>query len=500
MTVVNMDCLDGLKLLGENSVDAIVTDPPYGLGKEPDALKMLHDWLSIGHHEVKGTGFMGRSWDAFVPSPAVWRQAFRVLKPGGHCLVFAGTRTMDLMGLALRIAGFELRDSVGFAHEESGGAPLAAWAYGSGFPKSMDVARAIDAADRIGFSRERALRFTAFMRSTGLTAAAINAATGTFMASHYLTDGEQPSVATEDLFAKLRPLIHGAIPEEIEALVRWRTTESENLKKRPVVGTKTGVNTAAARLGMPLQDGTKRHEFAITEAHTKAAKAWEGWGTALKPAWEPILIARKPLDGTVAQHVTTWGTGALNIDACRLPGAPWKPHSATGLSAVKEFDGAAPVVDKEPHDAGRWPTNLIHDGSDSVLSLFPEETARFFYCAKASQRDRDEGLEDFQAQTVSDGRTAGADNPRLRGATERRNIHPTVKPTALMRHLVRLVTPPGGLVVDPFAGSGSTGKAAVLEGFQFLGFEREADFAAIANVRIDAAVTGRVPSTPHDPE
>lgn len=249
-----------------------------------------------------------------------------------------------------------------------------------------------------------------------------------------------------------------------------------------------------------------------------------GWGTALKPALEPITVARKPLEGTVAANVLAHGVGGLNIDGCRVPtNGEAVPFFVT--SGGRKFDitqHAQSVKQAGTSDAGRWPANLIHDGSDEVLGAFPDSNgsgaartlkrgkrdgeewglgeqagelrdagsgsaARFFYCAKASKRDRDEGLEGFAAATVSDGRTVAADNAYQRGKTERSNTHPTVKPTDLMRYLCRLVTPPGGLVLDPFTGSGSTGKAAALEGFKFLGFEREAEYVAIARARIGAA-------------
>lgn len=317
------DCLDRLRELPDNSVDACVTDPPYGLS------------------------FMGKAWDYDVPTVEVWREVLRVLKPGGHLLAFAGTRTQHRMAVQIEDAGFEIRD-------------LIAWVYGSGFPKSRNL------------------------------------------------------------------------------------------------------------------DGN-----------------WQGWGTALKPALEPITVARKPLVATVAGNVELFGTGAINVDGCRV---------GTG-----EDKGVWPVTQRRHNDVawtvqpvetdtskGRWPANLIHDGSNEVVELFPESSggahpkkrndtanramagrnyareipariemadsgsaARFFYCAKASKADRDKG-----------------------------NSHPTVKPTELMRYLCRLVTPPGGVVLDPFMGSGSTGKAAALEGFRFIGIEREAEYLEIARQRI----------------
>lgn len=393
----NGDCFEVLKGLADNSIDAVVTDPPYGLNsKEPDMAEVLKHWLAGDDAPVKGLGFMGKAWDRFVPGPAVWREVFRVLKPGGHLLSFFGSRTYDMGTLAIRLAGFEIRDQI-------------MWVYGSGFPKSLNVEKA------------------------------------------------------------------------------------------------TGDD------------------------------AWCGWGTALKPAHEPICVARKPLSGTVAANVLAHGTGGLNIDGCRVgtesrynanapagnkPGGNSYNMSAIGMP--DDAEGSAVT--------GRWPANLVHDGSDEVLAAFPDakgqqgaltgnepsgkmgaancyskmdgrheavpridaskSAARFFYCAKASKADRNYGLsgEDI-ASTDLVGReegSAGAQSPRAGAGrtTGSKNPHPTVKPVALMRWLVRLVTPPGGRVLDPFMGSGSTGVATALEGFRFTGIELDPQFFAVASERI----------------
>jgi site-specific DNA-methyltransferase (adenine-specific) len=371
-----------MSLLDEASIDAIVTDPPYELG------------------------FMGKSWDStgIANSVAMWREALRVLKPGGHLLAFSGTRTYHRMACAIEDAGFEIRDQIG-------------WAYATGFPKSLDVSKAIDKA--AGAERE----------VIGYDAAAA-------------------------------------------------------AKRTPAIGT-------AAYGDYKGQSGD------ITAPATEAARQWQGWGTALKPAWEPIVVARKPLIGTVAANVLEHGTGALNIDGCRVGTTvetwPTSRSFRSGISSgyTEGIDkGATQSTGDAP--AGRWPANIIHDGSDEVLALFPQSggqrgavsgdepsskttntfgefagrtpseprgdqgsAARFFYVAKASKSDRGEG-----------------------------NNHPTVKPTDLMRYLCRLVTPPGGLVLDPFTGSGSTGKAAKREGFRFIGFEMNPEYAEIARRRI----------------
>jgi len=367
----NGDCLEVLRTLPDSSVDACVTDPPYGLA------------------------FMGKRWDYDVPAVEVWQEVLRVLKPGGHLLAFAGTRTQHRMAVRIEDAGFEIRDMI-------------AWVYGSGFPKSLDVSKAIDKA--AGAEGDRG------------------------------------------------PMKRGG-----ERLARLQD----------------GKRDGDGRWG----DEVGRDPFTYLPA-TEAAKQWAGWGTALKPALEPITVARKPLTGTVAENVLEHGTGAINVDGCRVPGVlegdPNRFKKTDGGEFVAKFDNA-PVVRTE----GRYPANLIHDGSEEVVGLFPEtapsgdggglrmtalgrmnddgwtpkgtvmpgygdtgSAARFFYCAKAD-------------------------------AAERRNSkHPTVKPVALMRYLVRLVCPAGGVVLDPFAGSGTTIEAARLEHCRAIGIEREAEYCA----------------------
>ena len=369
------DCLEVLRSMPDCSVDSIVTDPPYGLS------------------------FMGKKWDYDVPSVDVWVECLRVLKPGGHLLAFAGTRTQHRMAVRIEDAGFEIRDMI-------------AWVYGSGFPKSLDVSKAIDKNNgEVG----RLLRFTEWMRTTGLTSKQIDQATETNMGGHYLTAKSQPAIPTRRLWSKLRPLC-GQVPDWVDELVERIEAEREVVGSRKQRGSPNGVapfNTASSDVET------------ITAPSTDAAKQWQGWGTALKPALEPITVARKPLVGTVAENVLQHGTGAINVDGGRVEG-------------------------------GRWPANFIHDGSEEATDLL-KDSARFFYCAKASKADRGE------------------------------NHHPTVKPTDLMRYLCRLVTPPEGIVLDPFMGSGSTGKAAMLEGFHFIGIERDADYLEIAKARITAS-------------
>lgn len=413
----NDNCLNVLAQLPDNSVDSIVTDPPYGLS------------------------FMGKKWDYDVPSTEIWQECLRVLKPGGHLLAFAGTRTQHRMAVNIEDAGFEIRDMI-------------AWVYGSGFPKSHNIGKAIDKV--FGAEREVVL-------------------------------SKPQSGAKFKLTQELYP--------------------------------NGGFNDP------------DRDTFDITAPVTEEAKKWEGWGTALKPALEPITVARKPFKGPVANNVLTYGTGAINIDECRVGNEKISSHNAPkGTFAGGEPDRNSETVYRE-HE-GRWPANLIHDGSEEVLDLFPEtksgkmtslhkrttggspngiygkfdaehplsetygdsgSAARFFYCAKASKRDRDEGLEGFEVRQsaamagnlIDGGRLSGDGKPIA--TPLRANVHPTVKPTELMRYLCRLVTPPNGVILDPFMGSGSTGKAAMLEDFRFIGIDMQEEYFYIAKSRIEHA-------------
>ncbi len=444
LTLHHGDCLEVLRSLPDCSVDSVVTDPPYGLS------------------------FMGKRWDYDVPSVEVWAECLRVLKPGGHLLAFAGTRTQHRMAVRIEDAGFEIRDMI-------------AWVYGSGFPKSLDVSKAIDKNNgEVG----RLHKFTEWMRTTGLSAKQINDATDTFMGSHYLTDKSQPAIPTRALWSKLRPLCE-FIPAWVDELVDRIEAERE------VVGQKTA--------GIANPDDRNRHTIGgsaavvvdITAPATLEAKQWEGWGTALKPALEPITVARKPLIGTVAENVLQHGTGAINVDGGRVGTDGGTTRSEQAPYAESGWRTGHKV---EMLNSGRWPANFIHDGSEEATDLLGA-SARFFYCAKASKADRDEGCEKLQERSAGEcvdrvEGSAGMESPRAgAGRTSgSRNHHPTVKPTDLMRYLCRLVTPPSGIVLDPFMGSGSTGKAAMMEGFAFVGIEREAEYIDIAKARIQSAV------------
>lgn len=451
-TLHHGDCLAVMRGMADGSVDSIVTDPPYGIrfmGKAWDgadiearagvrrrAASHAPDSGPNGGHksiaaEAGKYDLAPAAMRAFQEFSEEWaREAFRVLKPGGHLLAFSSPRTYHRMACGIEDAGFELRDQI-------------MWVFGSGFPKSMNVANAIHDA-------------------------AIGQPQG----------GKKPSSANHGKFK-------GGCSDE----------------------NKSGKGFGAGPGQFMAEAGGKTDRVLVD-----AARQWDGWGTALKPAHEPICVARKPFTGTVAANVLVHGTGAINIEACRVGGGVRFNAPAGNVAGGNVLNMSAQGVPQDAEGttaAGRWPANLIHDGSDEVLDAFPDapvqqadasatapsaktsgiygpmkrlgeasqdsendgavgfkmkpgarrldagSAARFFYCAKANKKDRGDG-----------------------------NTHPTVKPTDLMAYLCRLVTPPGGLVLDPFLGSGSTGKAAMREGFRFIGIELDRDYLAIANGRI----------------
>ena len=386
------DNMESLKLLPDNSVDSVVTDPPYGIS------------------------FMAKKWDYDVPTVELWREVLRVLKPGGHALIACGTRTQHRMAVNIEDAGFEIRDVV-------------SWMYGSGFPKSHDISKAIDKAagaerEVLGVDESKAKRLVNQMESSNDT--------GTFPAGKRCVD--------------------------------------------------------------------------ITAPATDEAKQWDGWGTALKPCCEFFTLCRKPLsEKTIAANVLKWGTGGINIDGCRvgmsnadnaelMAKSSKNPTSNYNGKDHQKYGDYDKNVATQPNPQGRFPANLIHDGSDEVVEGLGEQS-RFFYCPKASKKDRDEGLEGFDAVhrvngnkwTDQDYRVKNGERPQSAESGPRKNTHPTVKPTALMQYLCRMITPVGGVVLDPFMGSGSTGKAAKLEGFGFIGMELQQEYYEIAKARIDAA-------------
>ncbi|WP_246772955.1 DNA methyltransferase [Paenibacillus polymyxa] len=424
--VIQGDCLEVLREMPSNSVDSVVTDPPYGLSKEPNITEVLTKWVAGEPYDHGHGGFMGKSWDSFVPHPDVWKEVYRVLKPGGHALVFAGTRTQDLMTIALRLGGFEIRDVI-------------EWLYFSGFPKSMDVGKAFDKRrddkDRIRI----VCRFIrAAMDAQGLKSRELTQHFGDCnprLIDHWAardTDS-QPSAPTIEQYLKLKEVLR--LTYEMDELVYELNGRKGSLgeawAEREKIGEKTVVGEEGSAGG--YQNGIAslrgvanvKRTVDITSAATELARQWDGWGTAIKPAHEPIVVARKPLAGTVAETVEKYGTGAINIDGCRI-GRVEGDRTEYGVSGDEPSDVTAGIYGKfaervayTPHDAGRFPANCITTDDDAFYSPYFNVTPREV-CKKASKADRGVG-----------------------------NTHPTVKPTDLMAWLVRLVTPPGGTVLDP---------------------------------------------------
>jgi DNA modification methylase len=514
--ILKGNSLDLLPTLADNSIDAIVTDPPYGLGNpDPDyIIKAIQLWASGDRsHIPEGKGFMGKSWDSFVPPPAIWDECLRVLKPGGHLLAFAGTRTYDLMGISIRMAGFEIRDSIG-------------WVYGSGFPKSLDISKAIDKNNgkfKVDFSD-----FGNYVKesreSKGYSRKQLDEIMGTNTAVSWW-EGRAAGVQlpSKEAYNRLKPILE--MDNRFDSLIDWAEAERE------VIGKKDWSNST--KHFVPGQDHTQRVNLDITAPSTPEAQQWQGWGTALKPALEPIVVARKPLIGTVAENVLTHGTGGLNIDASRITTDELKPYTpGVHRDSPSSFndDNWQGKEETKPAPSGRWPANLILDEytaelldeqsgqskspapyqqASKSLPMYGSEAfhdrpsthhgdsggaSRFFYVAKASKRDRNEGLEDLPEK----GKVFNGKNPESAGMAQgsvedkfstqpAKNFHPTVKPTELMRYLVKLITPPGGTVLDPFTGSGSTGKAAILEGFDFIGIELTEDYWPIIEGRLKHA-------------
>ena len=402
--IIHGDCFDVLKDIPDGSIDLILTDPPYGLK------------------------FMGKDWDHGVPGVQFWEQILRVAKPGAHLMAFGGTRTFHRLAVAIEDAGWEIRDTL-------------MWVYGSGFPKSLDVSKAID-------------------RAAG---------------------------AEREVVGQRNPYFDGG--------------------KRANYTAASG-NVYGGYKAIVMEDGT----IPITAPATDAAKQWEGWGTALKPAWEPIILARKPLIGTIAENVLKYGTGAINVKGCRVENTKRVPNGISTEKSQYVYNGGwGKETGKESGhnpDIGRWPANLIHDGSDEVVELFPvnvrgaipgtqkrgkktqsdrnnnvsyatrfyqkisgykEETgsaARFFYCAKASRKERGKG-----------------------------NTHPTVKPLKLIEYLITLGLPPGGTVLDPFCGSGTTALACKELGRNYICIEKELEYYQIACNRLNQPIE-HIPDEP----
>ena len=442
--IIHGDCFEVLKTIPDGSIDLILTDPPYGLS------------------------FMGKNWDHGVPSVQFWIEALRVAKPGAHLFAFGGTRTFHRLAVAIEDAGWEIRDTI-------------MWVYGSGFPKSLDVSKAIDK----------------------IAVVECPACNGT---------GKNTKLESWEEWIK-KTQAYGGTRKEWERLLELSIVECPACNgtgkvrgaEREVVGkssrcvgpSQVGVNGIGTFKEVNWSDSNN-----ITAPATPEAQRWQGWGTALKPAFEPIIVARKPLTGTVAENVLQWGTGGINIDGCRVgtETITYAKGCGGGKNDINRMMGGNLENDSEFRNktwsqTGRWPANLIHDGSEEVVGLFPYQksgkvkphvikrdktvvdlkrgltqktghflssegsAARFFYCAKASKSERGKG-----------------------------NTHPTVKPLALMKYLITLGLPPGGTVLDPFCGSGTTALACKELGRNYICIEKELEYYQIACNRLDQPI------------
>ena len=387
------DSIEVLRSMPDASVDAVVTDPPYGLSEHTDIQTMVRYWFVGKEFDNKSSGYLGMDWDSFVPGPELWREVKRVLKPGGHLLAFSGSRTMDLMGIAIRFAGFEMRDTV------------LAWVYGIGKPKTLDISKGIDSYA----GAERKIIGTYTRRSGG-----------------YHIDGDG---------------------EEIE------------------------IN--------------------VTEPATPEAKYWNGWGTGLKPGFEPVLVARKPLAAsmTVVENVLTHRTGGMNIGGCRVGGGRWPMNVLLSHHPACEEGGEC-----RPECS----TVVLEAQVSGVAEFFPQ----FYYNGKATKDDRyayvECGCPEVRVVPMVEAAELCRATPTGQlcarcGKPMTYDRHPTVKPTSVMRWLIRLVVPKGGLVLDPFNGSGSTGVAALIEHCRYLGVERDAKYYAIASKRLEDTAADSLP-------
>ena len=366
--VVNADCLEALKGLDDCSVDAVITDPPYGLSntKPQQVADVLAAWAAGDTEAVpaKRGGFMGKHWDSFVPPPAVWAECMRVLKPGGHMAVFAGARTQDLMGLSIRLAGFEIRDTLG-------------WIYGSGFPKSMDVSKAIDKRrDDYPAIREVVMFIREAVAASTVDRSRLDEALGgSAVMAHFLAPSRSNAGCPKwDQWQTLKSILHfgDSMDAEVWRLNGRKGTPGEAWEKREVVGKsshKSGIGNATQ--GHYTVGGTKAEAYDITAPTTSEAQRWDGWGTALKPAIEPIILARKPLVGTVAGNVLAYGVGGLNIDASRVGMSDADREAAKVPMPVQHNDARAVYqaghgegrngATFEPAPAGRFPANVLLD-------------------------------------------------------------------------------------------------------------------------------------------
>lgn len=491
VTLYGGDNRDVLRDLPDNSIDSICTDPPYALVSIVKRFGGANAKPANDNdvYSRASRGFMGKQWDTgeVAFSEVFWAECLRVLKPGGHVAAFSGTRTYHRMACAIEDAGFEIRDQIG-------------WLYGAGFPKSHNVSKKLDGArcacagceaaesvlqhdvrsmrdSDVSEARQSEKECGEVLQQSMQEQGARGSVHGT-EPSKRLAAGEERRVegrsnaseATRELrVGSVREMPAGSDGDGAQGRLHYGASSGDGASDRSTADP-DGVR---ASLGPQTAEQCGDELGAVArQPQPQNGGAWpdcgrcgkpiipDGIGTALKPAWEPICLARKPLIGTVAENVLEHGTGAINVDGCRvgepIAHQPGGLHKGSG-STVGSFTGTT-EFEREPH--GRWPANIVHDGSDEVERAFPDDAARFFYTAKADKQDR------------------------------MGSKHPTVKPVDLMQWLCRLITPPGGTVLDPFAGSGSTGEAAWREGFNAVLCERETEYQADIAERLRLASAG----------
>ena len=491
-TLYHGSMLDMLEAIEPESIDAIVTDPPYELN------------------------FMNKGWDnsgiAFQKN--TWQNCFKVLKRGGYLLAFGGTRTFHRIACAIEDAGFEIRDTI-------------MWLYGSGFPKSMDISKQIDKKGGNDYSEQFAIDLKQARESRNLTMKYCDDkyCNGSTNWSWY--EGRKDGCRVPDYNTYLE------IIKEFPELEKYKNLIKE--AEREIIGKKESGCFNNQEKDRYTIGSSKSLEVDITVPSTDLAKQWQGWGTALKPAYEPIIVARKPVEKTVADNVLKYGVGGINIDECRVPfnGDKWETQKSGKTSRAHQSEETTTANGVcEANDLGRFPSNVIltYDDTDfeevcggmpnteSSFSLPNREksncevavniinsgayksgmhygdegsASRYFYTAKASKKDRDEGLYDAKEQQKLEYCLQYHNGEKRNVNSFRKNIHPTVKPTDLMQYLVRLVSPKGATILDPFNGSGSTGKAVMFENkernanYKYIGIEMTEEYLPIAKARIE---------------
>lgn len=504
--------LDMLEVIEPNSIDSIITDPPYELN------------------------FMNKGWDnsGIAFQKETWEKCYQVLKPGGYLLAFGGSRTFHRIACAIEDAGFEIRDTI-------------MWLYGSGFPKSMDISKSLDKRNGRNYNEDFRNYINTKRKEKNISFKQINeklgvSTTGGGMASNIFGWKHETNnvLPTKNQYKILKDLLE--LDDRFDNLIFLEEA------KREIIGTKKSGGASAWINGMNNKENEEQKytgfsEWNITIPSTDLAKQWEGWGTALKPSFEPIIVARKPFKGSLVDNVIEYGVGGINIDECRV-GNETTITKRNGNSGANGVYGKDDRKFERENPTGRFPANTIltYDETDfdEVCCGFPStkstynkdnkhetiihrenedilkygyktridsssyndsgSASRYFYCAKASKKDRDEGLEEFEEKKTGSmiGNING--NMQLGGASlkgqpkeiqPKKNTHPTVKPTELMQYLVRLVSPNGSTILDCFNGSGSTGKAVMYENkeknknYKYIGIEMTEEYLPISKARIE---------------